>query len=279
MSIGAIIFCDKYLFCGMKNQRIKAIRKELKLTQAEIAVAIGIQQPAYAQIETGRNKLTLDQLELLMDKFDVNPFFYIAGEEPIFLNKKLLAICLQNTGNSRQDEGDFVQVTSMHTYENANILIPIAAQAGYAHAWPDENLDEQISVVKIPGIQGKARTVEVKGDSMTPLLEPGDWVVARPVHDLFGVKEGKMYVVVSRSIGLTIKYLSLAEDGFTCSSANRLAYDPFTVPFEDVRELWEVNLRITEHIWSTRIAFDNPAQEERIRRLEAFLAKQFPNFE
>lgn len=43
-------------------ERVKARRKELGLTQVEVAERLGISQPALAMIESGRNSPTLDAM-------------------------------------------------------------------------------------------------------------------------------------------------------------------------------------------------------------------------
>jgi len=257
-----------------QGKRLEKIRLKLGLNQTELAKQLNMPQGYLSQMEKGVKTITNTAITSLVGKYPfINLTWLLIGN-----GNDDCAFIVQNTGNLSQVDPDLVQVTSMHTYNNVNLLVPVGAQAGYANSWPDEYVEDQIQVVKIPGILGAARTVEVKGDSMLPILEPGDWVVARPIEEAKNIKEGKIYVAVSYTIGLTIKYLTIQQQGILCTSANKLVYDPFIIPYEDLKEIWEVKLRITEHLWQSQIAFNNPAQEERIRRLEHFLSKQYPEF-
>lgn len=57
------VFCDN----------VKRRRKELGLTQGEVAERLGVSQPAYAAIETGRNDPSLDVVERVAVALAVHP--------------------------------------------------------------------------------------------------------------------------------------------------------------------------------------------------------------
>ncbi len=161
-------------------------------------------------------------------------------------------------------------------YRNRNILVPVQAHAGYAISYPDEELND-LKEIQIPGVVGMARTFEVAGDSMSPVLESGDYVVGVPV-EIDQVSTSDIYILVSRETGVTIKYLQRLGENYRCKPANP-AYDHTIVPLEDVGELWRVHLRITPHLQPPRItgATDDIAQAK-LRKIEAWLKGKFEDY-
>ena len=53
-------------------QRIAKLRKDLSLTQTQVAGKLGITQPAYARYEAGQRKIPIDLIAELAQAFDVS---------------------------------------------------------------------------------------------------------------------------------------------------------------------------------------------------------------
>ena len=70
------------------NQRIKQLRKELKLTQNEFSAIITISSGQLACIETEKRVVNDRTIKLICDSFKVNPEWLRKGEEPLFLEDK-----------------------------------------------------------------------------------------------------------------------------------------------------------------------------------------------
>ena len=69
------------------NERIKRIRKELKLTQKNFGESIGISGPSVAKLESGENNPSKQTISLICSKFNVNPEWLKDGEDvPMFLD-------------------------------------------------------------------------------------------------------------------------------------------------------------------------------------------------
>lgn len=66
----------------MFPERLKALRKKTKLTQKQIAEALNIKQPTYAQWENGRTKPKGETLEKFADFFNVSTD-YLLGKTDI----------------------------------------------------------------------------------------------------------------------------------------------------------------------------------------------------
>jgi len=72
----------------MINNRLKEIRKSLKISQSEFASKIGMAQSGYSQIETGENTLTEQNIKLVCLIYDVNESWLRSGEGEMFIKAK-----------------------------------------------------------------------------------------------------------------------------------------------------------------------------------------------
>lgn len=70
------------------NERLRILRKELKLSQAEFGAKLGVSHAAISMIEKGNNELT-DRMALsISNVFDVNIEWLLYGTGSMFLNKE-----------------------------------------------------------------------------------------------------------------------------------------------------------------------------------------------
>lgn len=69
------------------KDRIKALRKELGLTQQAIADAAGIKRNTVAQYEMGRNEPTNAVITLICKKYNVNETWLRTGEGEMFVQR------------------------------------------------------------------------------------------------------------------------------------------------------------------------------------------------
>jgi transcriptional regulator with XRE-family HTH domain len=68
-------------------ERLKLVRKSLKLTQKQLADIIGISQGFYANIEKSRYKIDHEHIIQLSNNFNINPTWLLTGEGEMFLDK------------------------------------------------------------------------------------------------------------------------------------------------------------------------------------------------
>lgn len=69
-------------------EKLKKIRKQMRLSQHEIADLVHVSQSAISSIEAGRNKIYWDLVLNLVNYANVNPWFLIREETPVFLSGK-----------------------------------------------------------------------------------------------------------------------------------------------------------------------------------------------
>jgi transcriptional regulator with XRE-family HTH domain len=70
------------------GQRLKAIRRHLKLKQKDFAERIGIKNNYLSSIEKGKIKPGFDFFKKLTDEYRINLYYLFHDEGPMFLEKK-----------------------------------------------------------------------------------------------------------------------------------------------------------------------------------------------
>lgn len=115
-------------------------------------------------------------------------------------------------------------------------------EAGYLLTRNPEEMMAELETISVPGLRGKSyRAFEVSGNSMQPTLSPGDLVIASYTERLDLIQPKHVYVVVAND-RLMVKRLRgpvKRNEPLELLSDNRF-YDPFILPQEDLRELWQV---------------------------------------
>jgi len=149
-------------------QRFKQVREELKLTQQAFAETLGITGSA-SDIERGRTKLPGQTVMKLLQEYHVNPLWLYGKSDKKFLNPNTTdvmpkVITVDNTGN-----------------ENI-LMVNAKAAAGYPDNIRDQNWFEELPAFSIPLDRyqnASFRSFQVEGDSMLPVLKPGEWVLGK----------------------------------------------------------------------------------------------------
>lgn len=232
------------------SERLIAFRNKHGVKQSEIAYRLGVAQTTYSKIERGLSALTPDHLLSLAKSYGLNPTWLLLGRGSMLIQ-------------------DVITPINIH---QVNVMVPAVAFAGYTAGWPDHV--DGVEPIIIPGISGEARTFEIAGESMTPLLQPGDWVCCRRLEDPKYIKPGQVYVVVSNSQGIFAKHIQLMADRIRCISANT-DYNGVDLDLEDVREIWEVIIRITKHLGQDK---PDGGLAEKVDYIERFLRENFNQF-
>lgn len=75
-----------------KNERLRKVRKELLLSQAEMAEKLAITQSLFSAMELGTRNINRRTLILLRDKFGINPDYLMEEKEPMFFHQQNTSI-------------------------------------------------------------------------------------------------------------------------------------------------------------------------------------------
>ena len=71
------------------EQRVKQLRKTLNMSQAKFGAALGVSRDVINNIERGRNKTPMSEMQIkhICSTFNVNEQWLRTGEEPMFVDK------------------------------------------------------------------------------------------------------------------------------------------------------------------------------------------------
>lgn len=188
----------------MKGDWIKQLRKELKMTQQQLAERLGIGKAALSMIETGRASLTTRNKNILVQELNVNPDFLETGRGQMFNAEPDLQAFRHRTDNSLP-----LQSVPLYSVEGTAGLVPL---------FTDREQNKPVNYIHIPNLPKCDGAIYVVGDSMYPLLKSGDIVLYKQLSDLGDIFWGDMYLLSIDIDGeeyITVKYIQKSErEGF-----------------------------------------------------------------
>jgi phage repressor protein C with HTH and peptisase S24 domain len=218
---------------SIEAQRFKKIREELGKTQSEFAQLLEAGSTT-ADIERGKKKITGKVVTELLRQFNINPLWLYGAS----FNKHL-----ETTTSTAP------KVVTMDTQERENMLmVPIKASAGYASNVQDTDWYQELPAFQIPLPQykeGSFRAFQVKGDSMLPVLQPAEWVMARAVESIRVANDRRIHVVVTDDTVVVKKLKKTTDSNLVHLISLNKEYPVIEQAISDIRELWEVNSKLS----------------------------------
>ncbi len=214
---------------------LKYLRNKRNLSQTEAAEAMQLHRDRYRKYEDGSNT---PPAEILVA---ISRFYHVSID-------LLLTVELRK-----------VPPEQLLQLENNRILFPITvdpkgdnlievvlqkAKAGYLGGYSDPEYIESLPQVSVPFLgSGKYRGFPVEGDSMPPLGD-GSIVVGEYMESLSGLKRGNTYILVTVNEGIVYKRLQQLQGDLLWVESDNDFYPPYTVPAEEVLEIWEYRFHI-----------------------------------
>ncbi len=186
------------------GDRLKLIRKELKLTQEQLAQRLGIGKAALSMIETGKCGLSTRNKNILVQDLNVNPEWIETGMGQMFNAEPNLTPFWLKSDNSLP-----MQSVPLYSIEGTAGLVPLFTR--------QEELSP-VSFIHIPNLPKCDGAIYVSGDSMYPLLKSGDIVLYKQLHNIEDIFWGDMYLLSIDLEGeeyITVKYIQKSDrEGF-----------------------------------------------------------------
>lgn len=222
----------------IETLRFKQLRQELNMTQQAFAQALHI-KGSIADIERGKTRLAGATVARLLQAYSINPLWLYGESEQKHLE---ITVSLMP------------KVVTLDVESNENIaMVNVKASAGYAHNLQDPEWYDTLPAFRLPLPEyrnASFRAFQVQGDSMLPVLQQGEWVIAKAEESLAGLSENTIYVIVLADT-VVVKKPQFTTSGLRLISLNSL-YPPIDVEPSEVKEIWRVTAKITSN-------FDHPA--------------------
>ncbi len=182
------------------GERVRLMRKQLDMTQEQMAQRLGIGKAALSMIETGKARLSARNKNILVQDFNVNPDWIETGDGKMFNAEPDLT-----SYNLRTDRSLPLQSVPLYSIEGTAGLIPLFEQ---------QQQFEPINYINIPNLPKCDGAIYVVGDSMYPLLKSGDIILYKQLNDVRDVFWGDMYLLSIDIDGeeyITVKYVQKSE--------------------------------------------------------------------
>ncbi len=206
------------------GQRIKELRKKFDLTQQLLADEIGVNnKQTISDVEKGKQKsLNDDQIRIILDKYGVSKGWLILGEGEML-------------------ESDQPQHTQSLVDTGKHFIVPIisavasGSPSGKIHYEVVECGEMSVSKMlfkTIPNIEN-VTSIEVKGHSMAPRINDGDYVIV----DKTGFFDYDGIYVLQIDGMLLVKRLQVTTKGLKIISDNRRFDEDFYDPDNDQRSV------------------------------------------
>jgi phage repressor protein C with HTH and peptisase S24 domain len=182
------------------GERIRLMRKELNMTQEQLAQHLGIGKAALSMIETGKAGLSTRNKNIFVQDFNVNPEWIETGKGKIF--------------NAEPDFTPYTHRTDKSLPLQSVPLYSIEGTAGLVPLFAEESTAKPINFIHIPNLPKCDGAIYIVGDSMYPLLKSGDIILYKQLNDVRDVFWGDMYLLSIDIDGeeyITVKYVQKSE--------------------------------------------------------------------
>lgn len=224
------------------GNNLKIVRKRKKMSQEEVAAALGFTRSSYSGYENGVAQPSIENL------ISLSNFYAIPIDD---LVKKDLTEFSENEWD-RIDNGLYTDVkgqklrvlTAMVDSENEELIemVSMKASAGYTSGYADPDYLKVLPTFNLPFLSKdrKYRSFPIKGDSMPPVVE-GSFVVGEFVQNWMSIRNGTPCIVVTKEDGIVFKILHNlieSEQSFQLCSTNTL-YKPYMVNVNSIIEIWK----------------------------------------
>ena len=219
------------------GQRLRTIRKELNMTQEQLAQRLGIGKAALSMIETGKAGLSTRNKNILVQDFNVNAEWIDSGKGKMFNAEPNLTPYTLRTDKSLP-----LQSVPLYSIEGTAGLVPL---------FTDNSEIKPINFIHIPNLPKCDGAIYIVGDSMYPLLKSGDIVLYKQLNDVRDIFWGDMYLLSIDMDGeeyITVKYIQKSEhDGYIRLVSQNQHHADKEVSMDRVRALALIKASIRMH--------------------------------
>jgi transcriptional regulator with XRE-family HTH domain len=217
---------------SLAGKNLKYLRKLRGWTQEEFASKLKIKRSLLGAYEEERAEPRVDVLEIVCDIFKLT----------------LDDLFLKELGESKGSYLARRREQKLLAGSNEIPLVPVKAAAGYLAGYADPEFIDELNTFTLPMLSsGNFRAFEIMGDSMLP-TPSGSIIVCEKTDHIDDIKSNQTYVVVSKNEGIVYKRImknQKLKNKLTLVSDNP-AYQPYTVNFSDVLELWKADYVIAK---------------------------------
>ena len=224
------------------SSNIKFLRRRRGVTQDDVADTLNMKRSTLSGYENGVAQPGFDALIAMSKYFNVAIDTLIKAD-----------LCSLPESQVRQLERGYdvfikgsnlrILTTTVGSDNEENIeLVNEKAKAGYATGFADPEYISILPTFRLPFLskQKKYRTFQVSGDSMLPIPH-GAYVTGMFLQDWNSIKDKDAFIILTADEGIVFK---VAENKLKESGSLRLhslnpVYEPYDLPVNQIREIWQ----------------------------------------
>ena len=223
------------------SENIRFLRKKLGLTQEQFSERIGIKRSLLGAYEEGRADPRLGTLTTIAQMFGTSVDLLISKDVSKLKESEFIV--------SSFKRGKEVLAVTVDQEGKENIeLVPQKAAAGYLNGYADPEYIQELPRFNLPILPQNAtyRAFEIVGDSMLPIL-PGTIVIGSFIDDIRDIKNGKTYILVTKTDGIVYKrvFNYINDNGKLFLVSDNRQYAPYQLDVDDVIEVWAAKAYIS----------------------------------
>ncbi len=217
---------QKQEFANRFAKLFALLKQEGKVkNKSAMAELLGTFNHIVKEIMEGRRTLTIEQMQKLAAHFGVNTNYLFGFSSQIFL------------AHNSPPSGNIT-------------LVAQKAQAGYALQPDNSQFLQAQPTFSLPNMEGQLFAFEISGDSMLPHIAHGDLLVCEDTERGQPLKDNAVYVVVTDTV--VAKRVQQIRDNqglqkLRLLSDNIPAYQPYEVELGEVRKMFRVKTKISNH--------------------------------
>jgi transcriptional regulator with XRE-family HTH domain len=215
------------------NKNLKFLRVQQGLTQKQLAEKLGLKQAAIGAYEEERATPPLTSLLDIIKIFNVNLDDLVKQDLSRVPEKERRA--------SSSGKREVLAITVDSTNKENVELVSHKASAGYLSGYQDPEFVKDLPKISMPVLPKNKtyRAFEIQGDSMLP-VQPGSIVFGEYVENIAAIKNGKLYILVTKQDGVVFKrvFNFSEQDGKLLLVSDNRQYEPYSVEAADILEVW-----------------------------------------
>jgi transcriptional regulator with XRE-family HTH domain len=217
------------------SDNIRSLRVNKKISQEKLAESLLITRGRYVKYEDGSSEAPYEILKKIAHYYHISIDLLLSVDVRKIDTQDLLKL-----------ENNRLVLPIMEDREGENFIEVVTqkVKAGYLNGYADPEYIESLQHISLPFLgPGKHRGFPVEGDSMPP-HEDGSIIVGRYIEKLGDVKDGRTYILITKSEGMVYKRLNKNKKNVLVVESDNSFYPVYEVKVSDILEIWEYECNI-----------------------------------
>jgi len=218
------------------KERIKAILSDNRYTVNSLSKEVEMTQRSLNRQINEDAAVSYELISTIFNKFpNISLKWLISGEGEMYYKNNYTVTELYNSVVPEQHEMQTVPLYDIDAAANLKTMFENKSQ----------NIVGALSIPNLPKVDG---AMSVRGDSMYPLLKPGDIIMYKILSDISFVIPGEMYVVSytwDDDEYVVVKYVNKSSiPGYYTLESYNSHHDPMDIPSESIRAIALVKVSV-----------------------------------